>query len=369
MERASVPHLVLYALLIAIGLALVIAASTTGAAFGVYNLEWDGTSDFRELADQHSESHVVLETTRYDQTNANGTVAVVLAPTEPYGPNETQRLRRFVQAGGTLLVADDFGTSGNALLAELGVSARFIGLPLRDERHYYRAPSLPVATQVTETQYTQTVEQLTLNRATAIEAGNATVMAATSPFAYLDRNETGNLSATDELGSYPVVTTESLGDGQVIAVSDPSLFINAMLSEPDNTAFATAVVAAHDQALLDYSHAGTQPPLAAALLRFQSSPLLQAVVGALGVGVIWSHSWLGTVGLRLTRRLAGAIVPARWQYRLPGKLRQSPHERTGVDEDAIFATLQARYPEWDDDQLRRAMTDVLSTRPGDETDE
>lgn len=369
MERPSVPRLVLYALIASIGLALMIAASTSGAAFGVYNLEWDGTSDFRELADQHTESEVVLDTTRYTETDANQTVAVVLAPTERYGPNDTQRLRQFVEAGGTLLVADDFGTHGNTLVRDVGATAQFERTPLRDERHYYRAPSLPVATQVTDSRYTESVEQLTLNRATAIEPGNASVIVSTSPFAYLDRNETGNLSATDELGPYPVVTTESVSVGQVIAVSDPSLFINSMLTEPDNTAFATAVLAEYDQTLLDYSHAGTQPLLAVALLRFQSSSLLQVLAGTLGLGAVWAHSWLLTVGLRLTRRLLTTVVPAGWQHRVPERLRPSRQQNTGVNQEEILATLQARYPEWDEDQLRRVMTDVLSTRAGSESDE
>lgn len=369
MDRPSVPRVVLYVLVIAVGLTLIIAASTTGAAFGVYNLEWDGTSDFRELADQHADSRVILETDSYEQTNANGTLAVVLAPTATYGPNDTERVRRFVNAGGTLLVTDDFGTSGNALLSDLGVNARFNRTPLRDERHYYRAPSLPVATQVTETRYTENVEQLTLNRGTAIDANNTTVIASTSSFAYLDRNETGNLSAGDELGSYPVVTAESVGDGQVIVVGDPSLFINSMLTEPDNTAFATAVVAEHDRALLDYSHAGTQPPLAAVLLQLQSSPLLQVAVGTLGVGVVWGQFWLFAIGGRLSRRLFFRVVPSQWQHRLPVHQRASTNGSDRIDEEAIRSTLQERYPEWDDDQLRRVMTGILSARSGDAEDE
>ena len=369
MELPSTPRVVLYALAVTVGLGLVVAASTTGAAFGAYNLEWDGTSDFRELADQRTDSQVLLDTAPYERGGANGSVAVVLSPTEPYGPNDSRRVREFVNAGGTLVVADDFGPHSNALLDDLGASARFNGTQLRDERHYYRAPSLPVATSVNETRYTDRIGQLTLNKGTAIDAGNATVVAATSPFAYLDRNGTGNLSAGDELGRYPVATTESVGEGRVIAVGDPSLFINAMLSQPDNAAFVTAIFDAHDRALLDYSHAGEQPPLAVASLVFSSSTVLQLGIGALGVGAVWGRAWLvgGLVGV--VRRSLSSVLPPKRRRRLPAWLRGTRSDDGPVDEEAVLAALRERYPEWDESRLRRVMTGVLSERTRDDADE
>ena len=369
MELPSTPRLVLYALAVAVGLGLVVAASTTGAAFGAYNLEWDGTSDVRELADQRTDSQVLLDTAPYDRGDANGSVAVVLSPTEPYGPNDTRRVREFVDAGGTLVVADDFGPHSNVLLDGVGASARVNGTQLRDERHYYRAPSLPVATNVSETRYTDGVEQITLNKGTAIDAGNATVVAATSRFAYLDRNGTGNLSAGDELGTYPVVTAESVGEGRVVAVGDPSLFINAMLSQPDNAAFVTAIFDAHDRALLDYSHAGEQPPLAVASLIFSSSTPLQLGVGAVGIGAVWGRAWLGGGLVGAARRPLSSVLPPEWRRRLPTCLSGTRSDDGPVDEEAILAALRERYPEWDESRLRHVMTDVLSERTRGDTDE
>jgi hypothetical protein len=369
MDLPSIPRVVLYTLAVAVGLGLVVAASTTGAAFGAYNPAWDGTSDVRELADQRTESHVLLDTAPYERGDANGSVAVILSPTEPYGPNDTRRVREFVDGGGTLVVADDFGSHSNALLDGVGASARFNGTQLRDERHYYRAPSLPVATNVSETRYTDGVDQLTLNKGTAIDAGNATVVATTSPFAYLDRNGTGTLSAGDELGTYPVVTAESVGEGRVVAVGDPSLFINAMLSQPDNAAFVTAIFDTHDRALLDYSHAGEQPPLAVASLIFSSSTALQLGVGTLGVGAVWGQALLSEGLGGAVRRALSSVIPTGWRRRLPAWLRGTRSDDPPVDEAAILAALRERYPEWDDARLRRVMTDVLPERTRGDADE
>lgn len=369
METPSLPRVVLYALAVTIGLGLVVAASTTGAAFGAYNPAWDGTSDVRELADRQADSRVILNTSTYESVDPESTVAVVLSPETAYTANDTQRIQAFVATGGTLVVAEDFGPHGNALLADIGANARFNGTRLRDEREYYRAPSLPVATNISDTPYTTGVEQLTLNGATAIDANNTTVIATSSPFGYLDRNATGGLSPTDELGTYPVVTVEPIGDGRVISVSDPSIFINTMLSQPDNEAFATALIGTSDRVLLDYSRAGAQPPLAVAVLWLRAIPWLQVVLAAVGIGVVWRYGQQRpgrlAIGDQIRRRL-----PARIHDRLPPWLRGSTGTDTGpVDETAILAALRQQYPAWDEHQLRRVMTDVLSERSREEENE
>ncbi|MFD1570488.1 DUF4350 domain-containing protein [Halorubrum laminariae] len=370
MQTPSLPRVVLYALTIVLVGTLIFAASTTTATFGAYNVDWDGTSEFRTLAGDHTDSQVVLDVATYDTRDANDTVAIILAPEESYSENESQRIRRFVERGGTLVVADDFGQTGNALLRDIGATARFAGTPLRDERHYYQAPSLPIATSVTESPYTANVTQLTLNGATAVEPGSATTLATSSEFAYLDRNRTGNLSPTDDLGQYPVMTTEPVGAGEVVAVSDPSVFINTMLAQPDNRALAIALFETHDRTLLDYSKAGGQPPLAIVLLLFRSSLVAQVTTALVGSGLLWwylqsrrhstdSHEWLET------------ILPPVLYTRLPFWIRgpSTGRHETVVDETAVMASLQNTYPELEDAQLRRMMTDFLSEQSREEEDE
>lgn len=370
MQTPSPPKVVLYALTFVLAGTLIFAASTTTAAFGAYNVQWDGTSEFRTLADDHTESRVALDTGAYDTRDANDTAAIILSPAEPYSDNESQRIRRFVERGGTLVVADDFGTSANALLRDIGTTARFNGAPLRDEQYYYRAPSLPIATNVTESPYTRTVDQLTLNGATAVDPGSATTLATTSEFAYLDRNQTGNLSTDDELGHYPVIATESLGSGEVITVSDPSMFINTMLAQPDNRALAMTLFEMHDRTLLDYSKAGGQPPLAVVLLLFRSSLATQLITALVGVGTLWGYvqyrrqqvdrsGWLETV------------LPTSVYERLPFWIRgpTANRHKTPVDDEVVLTSLRSEYPELDDAELRRMMTDVLSERLGEEEDE
>ncbi|ELZ44590.1 hypothetical protein C464_13210 [Halorubrum coriense DSM 10284] len=348
---------------------MIFAASTSTASFGAYNSQWDGTSELRELVDERSDSRIVFDTTPYETANATNTVSVILVPTEPYSANESQRLRNFVERGGTVVIADDFGPHSNPLLTAIGADARFSRLQLRDEQEYYRGPSLPLAPNVTTTPYTQSVSQLTLNGATAVEPGNATPIVTSSELAYLDRNATGNLSAGDELGAYPVVTVESIEDGQVITLSDPSIFINSMLAQPDNRLFATQLVTTHDRALLDYSHAGTQPPLAQALVLLRASPLLQVGGGLATLGVwllVWRRIRVGTMSDALE-----TLLPVRALSLLPQWLwdRSESTQSHYLDAETLRTAVHEEYPELGETQVQQVITAVLSERPRDEQDE
>jgi len=164
----------------------------------------------------------------------------------------------FVAEGGTLVVLENFGTDGNALLSDVGAEARANGQLLRDERHHFRGPTMPVATGVENHTLTAGVTQLTLNYGTAIEPGNATVLVATSDFAYLGPEE-DELDNQDELRSYPVATVENVSEGQVVVVGDPSITINAMYDEPDNAPFVRGLYADADHVVFDRSHGADVP--------------------------------------------------------------------------------------------------------------
>lgn len=371
MRTPPLPRLVLYVLIGLLAGVLIFAASTSTASFGAYNSQWDGTSEFRTLIEERPDSRIVFDTTPYETANATGAVAIILAPTEPYSANESQRIRDFVAQGGTVVIADDFGPHSNPLLSAIGTDARFSRLQLRDEREYYRGPSLPLAPNVTATTYTQNVSQLTLNGATAVEPGNATPIVTSSELAYLDRNATGSLSAGDELGAYPVVAVEPIEEGQIITISDPSIFINSMLTQPDNRVFATQLVDSHERAILDYSHAGTQPPLARAVVLLRSSPLLQVGGGLAALGV-WLLGWRrireGTV-----RGAVETLLPAWVLSRLPHWVwdRAGETQTIDLDTETVRATVHEEYPELDLDegQLQQVMTAVLSEQSRDEQDE
>jgi hypothetical protein len=280
----DMPRALLVGLSVVTLVMVVVVMSTSTTAFGAYNPTWEGTSALRQEASAVGTDTIVATTSSdYARSDPESSVAVVLSPDSPYTSGETARLRTFVQSGGTLVVAEDFGAQTNPLLAGLGAQARVDGRPLRDGQQYYRSPALAVATEVTTTSLTAGVDQLMLNHGSVVQPNGSRVLVRSSPYAYLDENRNGTLDDDEQLTTYPVVTTEPLGDGRIVVVSDPSIFINAMLDRPDNRQFARTLLSNHETAVLDYSHVGKVPPLTAAKISIQRSPLLQALVGFAGI--------------------------------------------------------------------------------------
>lgn len=374
MRRPSVPQLVLYTLTGCLILVIIVGASTSGAAFGAYNPAWDGTADLRGVADANGESSVTLSTAPYTQQQPSETIAVVLSPTDSYSPTDIAAIRQFVRDGGTLLIADNFGPTtdtspeGNDLLDAVGATARFDGALLRDEQEYDRSPALPIADAVSSHPYTQGVDQLVLNYGTAVTPNGATPLVESSSFAYLDRNRSNSLDGNETLQRYPVVTVEAVGEGQVVAVSDPSIFINSMLDRGDNAQFAAALFQAHEAIVLDYSASSGNPPLSVLLLILQNSAIAQAVVGGIGMAVLWGgreriavRSWLQTI-------VAGIARGPLSRYVTTGD--RSPAAQTPpLTEAELRAYLKQRYPEWDEDRVRRVVAGIIQEEDGTSDDE
>lgn len=340
---------VLSAILIA---AFLVGASTSGAAFGAYNSAWDGASDLRsQAADAGLDSDVVRSTEAYGETQPNETVAVILSPDRAYTAAEAARVEQFVRKGGTLVVGEDFGPHSNALLSELGAATRVDGRLLRDERNNYQSPSIPVATNVSNATGLEGVadEGLTLDYGTVLEPDGARVPVSSSPYGYLDTNRNDALDDNETLASYPVVTSEQIGEGRVVVVSDASFGINAMTERPGNRAFLASLFAGHERALLDYSHAERLPPLRVGLLVFQDSPVLQLGVGLLLVTALAVGT--GTTTLRRVRRRLST-----------GDTDPKTDVSETVSRTELVDYLSNEHPDWNSERLERVVDAVLDDR-------
>jgi len=286
-REVGYPHLLAAALFLTLLVGVAVGASTSATTYGAFNSEWDGASGVGAVAmETQTEHRVAFATGDYGDVDPSETIAFVISPERSYSDAEAERVTSFVRAGGTLVVADDFRPHSNDLLGRLGVAARLNETPLRDERHNFRSGALPVATRTTTDPYTAEVEQLTLNHPATVRPNGSVVLVSSSNFSYLDRDADDELDDDEPLRSYPIVTVESVGAGDVVVVSDPSVFINSMLERPDNRAFTAALIGPHETALLDYSHVDERPPLRVALYLLRGSPLLQFLVGTTVLGAL-----------------------------------------------------------------------------------
>ena len=339
-------RIVLLVLIVGTILGLVFAASTSTAAFGTFNSQWNGASDLRGEANGVGvDSEIIRDTSQYANVPADGTIAVILSPKTGYGPAEAERVNRFVRSGGTVLVAEDFRPHTNELLADFSADARVDGQLLRDDRYHYRGSGLPVARNVSEHPLMQGVTSVTLNHGTVVRPNGATVLISTSDYAYIDTNRNGELDDQESLGSYSVVAVEQVGEGQAVVVGDPSLLINAMLDRSGNQAFVRSVFSAHDRVLLDYSHAGELPMLSVAVLVLRDSTVLQFLLSSAGIIVI---------GVWIRRPDLLRQIRDEFDRDEPESIRTEPAE--------LAAFIRRRYPDWDDERIQRVVREIRHRR-------
>jgi len=359
------PRVVLIGLIGALVVAVVVVGSTSTVGFSPYNLEWDGTGEFRELADENGELVVGTTTERYETVEPPTTTAVVLAPTEQYDSEDATRVQQFVESGGTLVVADNYGPHGNELLADLGATTRFDGRVLRDDRHNTGVSALPIATNMSSHPFVRDVEQLSFNYGTALEAGESTPIVNSSSFSSLDGNYTdGESQPTDsDRRQYPVVTVESLGDGTVVVIGDPSVFINSMLDEPDNRAFAERIAGHRTTTLFDQSHTSSPPVIVSVLLAVRTSPLVAAGSLVVAISAVLFVGSQHRKRIREPIRRAVSAVRSRVNPIAPTatadrKAAQQPQPL--ADREALKAQLRKQHPDWDDERIERVIRGVIS---------
>jgi len=344
------PRVLLAALTGAVVVALLVGAGTSSASLGAYNTGWDGTSQVSAAAEASGTSTTVARNvSSYADTEPDGTLAVVLSPDDRYGP-AAGTVGSFVRSGGTLLVAEDYGSGGNELLRAVGADARVDGRPLRDEERAGPSPAFPRAAVNSSHPVTRGVDTLVLNHGTVVEPGNATVVANSSSFSYLDGNRNRTLDDSETLRARPVVTVEDVGNGTVIVVSDPSVFLNSMQERGDNAAFLTGLVSRHETVLLDVSHTRSVPPLVALQLALRDSPLGIVLVGVLSIG---------------------AVLALLSDRRLP---RLRDRGRSGVDaatlsRSDVLTVLRNRHPEWDEDRIQRVTRSLIQSDTNEGTDD
>ena len=226
-------------------------------------------------------------------------ITLLVIPYADFSEAELSRLRCFVQDGGRLVLADDYGT-GNQVLSYLELAARFSGERLRDPVFYYRTQNFPEIGGLRPDSLMEGVDRLVLNHATALEGvGPEEVLASSSSFSYLDENDNGKPDGAEPQGAQPVISRHPYGAGRILLVADPSIFINAMLETAGNPVFVDNIISSGAAPLyLDQSHLSlsrleeSQAGLAGFRAGFTTPPGTILTVTAVLVLVTWPL-WLG----------------------------------------------------------------------------
>lgn len=361
--EVALPRVLVVGFGVAVIGALVVAASTSGGTFASYNPGWEGLSDVQDEADAAGlETTVTTEPAGYDRVFPRDSVLLLVGP-EDTTSEQRARLRTFVEAGGTVVVASQDPEVADRVLATLGTDVRLDGDTVRDERTHDASPAFPLVTETADHPYVEDAEGMALNHGTVLTVDGReqatgdpwpedgpTPLARTSEFSYVDRDGDETPSPDEELAARTVVAVEDVGRGQVVAVSDPSAFINVMLEREPNRAFVAGVLAEHERLVLDQS-GDDVPPLVQAVLTVRSEPPLAVLASLVVVLVV----------LAWDRRPHGAML-ARWRARRGHATEETVPD--GVDPDALAAYVDERYPDLDDRRRERLLGGLASVSDG-----
>ncbi len=191
------------------------SADPTGSDdYRIENERWNGLSDFASLAlGKHLR---IVAPAALDIATADPARDAIFVLYPRAGAADPDRLARFVERGGHVLVADDFG-GGAALLRRFGAeSARDVPHAAPEDPHLGN-PALPIARPWGGHALGAGVGRVVLNHPGALRSRLAPVLVA----------------------RLPVVVAGELGAGRFVLCADPSIFINNMLAQPGNFTFAS----------------------------------------------------------------------------------------------------------------------------------
>jgi hypothetical protein len=226
-------------------------------AYHPLNQDWNGCIGIASLT---ANTTLLLS---YDRPLPNETsLLAIIGPSVNFTKHESSNIGKFLEGGGVVLLADDFGT-GNSLLEGLNVSARFSNQPLADLYYYSKNPDFPIITDFSPSPATDNLSAIVLDRPSYIDIGNpisVTKIGSSSPFSFIDASGNGRPSANETTESYTVLASVRIGRGLLLLVADPSMFINDMIGLYDNMRlFQNALKIGDGSVLFDTVHLARAP--------------------------------------------------------------------------------------------------------------
>lgn len=202
MKRVAVSLAVLGALLCGTA-----SAAPEMADYDPHSTAWNGMAQFVALAEGMGFDVTPVSELEWSELGANDILFLVY-PLRRVDPN---RLSSFVQAGGNVVIADDFGEGKDAMTG-LGLLRAESRMP-KASRYYEGRLWAPIATAQSDHPVARDVGEVVTNHPAA-----------------LDHVEGATAVVGFDEGA--LVVAGDRGTGRFVAVSDPSIFINRMQQEP-----------------------------------------------------------------------------------------------------------------------------------------
>ncbi|MGZ3419435.1 MAG: DUF4350 domain-containing protein [Polyangiales bacterium] len=202
-----------------------IALSRVSSAtpFDPGNADWEGCARLVEIAREELGPSRVQVVSEVDYEHLGPTDGLLLL--HPEGSYDLDELSTFMKLGGRLAVIDDFG-DGDRLLERF----RIVRGPSPSDplQMLHGNPQLPIATPSSGHPIVADVAQVVLNHPTTVRHPELSTL--------LRIPRVGGDAGPD------VALAGQVGDGRLVAIGDPSIFINSMMRFPGNRAIAKNLV-------------------------------------------------------------------------------------------------------------------------------
>jgi len=242
---------------------LIVTKATHPAQLSAYDDDPNDLSDLKENLEDEGYSIASLFSSplmlsQMEQGDQNNSILFIIGVEQSYSEFEASALQEFMNNGGSIVLADDFGYGNTAVSNFQSVGVSLFNKPLYDMRntnnpsgffepgdnasivHLHATPAFGGNQQY----------ELLWSQATALKTSQSTTEHAWSSLhSFVDLNGNGEGDA-DEVANktgkgIPVIVEAKVGKngGKLMIIADPSMFINDLLDEDDNWEFTRDMVA------------------------------------------------------------------------------------------------------------------------------
>lgn len=197
--------------------------SVTNADYSRYNPEWNGTSVLFDMIDGAGGTMVTDPPNLPGQGDA---MLLFIAPGRDPPDQVREGIRDFLSRGNCVLIASD-REEDNRLLEGIGSSIRIRQSDIISVDRFFDDPSSVIAFPTEDDPLSAGIPRLVGNDPSFLEGG--TPVFATSILSFRDTDGDQQLGEGEVLERFTVISRETIANGTLYVVSDPSIFINGML--------------------------------------------------------------------------------------------------------------------------------------------
>ena len=311
--------------------ALTVPITKSSCEFSMFNTGWNGCSEFAKIL--HESGGVIPVMYPYNTVGGFDGTLVVVGPDVGFSSHEADAVKKFVENGGTLFIADDFG-SANSLLTKMGVDATFYNKPLKDI-FYTKSMDFPVVVKFSSE--LRGFDRVVLDVPSAITTGGEGFSSSMSVIGEVE-------DIVNKSGNYVVFAEIKYGSGRIILFSDPSALMNDLYPENKEFMIALASYLGNKFYFDEVHHSDFNPYSMSTTYVYKELDMRSAGLVLFVLVVVGFVSLLGNVKFRISRRTRQRELPAWVDDELFGRMiremrsgskygDENEHENSGKDKE------------------------------------